>query len=331
MRNLMLLFLLVACGPRSADTPDLNSQDWLAERDPDLTLPPPTSISLEGPAYVPVYGEFEIIVPDALAEEAVYLIVGGAADDGGYCPRPLGGYCLGVTRPSALVATASADGDGRARFTLTAPRYEDARHCYQAAIPRGPVGIDSGLSNVICVDFCGASDVDGDGICDDYDPCDGFDDIDSDGDGICDDGDVCEGGDDTIDSDGDGVCDFLDVCEGADDMVDEDGDGRPDDCPGISCSEQATEWCIDNGFTDIHFIGVGNLLCTSPGISPGSDCNACDTGYNTLVWETGSISPYGCGTFSLTAGGLYAGHSPCSCDAMLYECGTWDMEGCIPD
>lgn len=331
MRALMFLLLWTGCDRDAVPEAPLTAEDWLTVQEPDLTLPPPTAISLEGPAYVAVDTSFEIVVPDALTEERVYLIVGGAADDGGYCPRPLGGYCLLVTRPSALIGAENTDSDGRARFTVDAPRYEDARHCYQAAIPRGPVGIDSALSNVICVDFCADSDVDGDGICDAYDPCDGLGDSDSDGDGICDDGDTCEGGDDGLDSDGDGVCDFLDVCEGFDDTLDEDGDGRPDDCGAIPCSEQAILWCLDNGFPDIDFIGEGNLLCTSDGLSPGSDCNACDTGYNTLAWATGSLAIYGCGAPSLTAGGLYAGHSPCSCDAGLYDCGTWDMDGCIPD
>ncbi len=99
----------------------------------------------------------------------------------------------------------------------------------------------------------------------------------------------------------------------------------------LPCSEQAQIWCLENGYTEVDFIGDGNLLCTSPSVGPGSDCNACESGWATLVWRTDDISPYGCGTFPMTAGRRYAGHSPCSCDAPLLDCGTWDMAGCIPD
>ncbi|MFT4625814.1 MAG: hypothetical protein ACI8PZ_004485 [Myxococcota bacterium] len=103
------------------------------------------------------------------------------------------------------------------------------------------------------------------------------------------------------------------------------------DPDGIPCSEQAQIWCFSRGYTDIDYIGFGNLLCTNPATGPGSDCNACDAGWATVVWETADISPYGCGTFPMTAGRYYGGHSPCLCDGALLDCGDWDMAGCIPD
>ena len=106
---------------------------------------------------------------------------------------------------------------------------------------------------------------------------------------------------------------------------------RADAPDGIPCSEQAQNWCFDNGFTDIDFIGDGNLLCTSPATGAGSDCNLCGGGWNTVVWRTGPIVPYGCGEFELEAGRVYGGHSPCHCDGALVSCDTWDMAGCIPD
>lgn len=66
---------------------------------------------------------------------------------------------------------------------------------------------------------------------------------DSDGDGVPDDEDVCEGYDDTVDTDsdgtpdgcdtdddGDGVPDSKDICPGYDDTMDSDKDGIPDGC-----------------------------------------------------------------------------------------------------
>ena len=111
----------------------------------------------------------------------------------------------------------------------------------------------------------GCSDSDGDGICDEDDICEGYDDnIDSDDDDIpdgcdckpntpglpstflisCDDGDPntindvyaigsCECAGEPIsctDSDGDDVCDDDDICEGYDDNIDSDDDGTPDGC-----------------------------------------------------------------------------------------------------
>ncbi|MEM9918471.1 MAG: hypothetical protein AAF990_10270 [Bacteroidota bacterium] len=108
-------------------------------------------------------------------------------------------------------------------------------------------------------------DSDGDGICDEDDPCQGGNDNhDADNDGIpnacdttpcgsggitpCDDGDDCTYGDyigpnpdnpneciclsgtPDIDTDGDGVCDSQDQCHGYDDAIDADVDGIPDSC-----------------------------------------------------------------------------------------------------
>jgi hypothetical protein len=80
---------------------------------------------------------------------------------------------------------------------------------------------------VLTVD-CASGDADGDGVCDDADPCpvDALDD--SDGDGSCDVDDLCAGDDATGDSDGDGVCDDTDACP-LSDPDDADGDGTCDD------------------------------------------------------------------------------------------------------
>ncbi|WP_223034177.1 MopE-related protein [Hanstruepera marina] len=95
------------------------------------------------------------------------------------------------------------------------------------------------VNNVAC-----DSDSDGDGVCDDLDVCEGFDDmVDSDTDGIPDGCDVCPDSA-TDDNDNDGVCDDLDVCIGFDDNIDTDGDGVPDGCD--VCPNDATDSCNSN-------------------------------------------------------------------------------------
>ena len=76
------------------------------------------------------------------------------------------------------------------------------------------------------------NDFDSDGVSDDLDQCQGYDDsIDVDGDGIAD------GCDDLIDSDNDGVSDDLDQCQGYDDSIDVDGDGIADGCDDLIDSD----------------------------------------------------------------------------------------------
>ena len=126
---------------------------------------------------------------------------------------------------------------------------------------------DSGSSTMSVsfstVDFCIANvepcdDDDKDGICNEFDQCEGFDDnLDEDSDGIPDGCDLCndlidsdeDGVSDcvdveipspcpdnvdengvSLDNDGDGICDDIDKCPGFDDNIDTDGDGVPDGC-----------------------------------------------------------------------------------------------------
>jgi subtilisin-like proprotein convertase family protein len=88
--------------------------------------------------------------------------------------------------------------------------------------------------------------------------------IDSDGDGVPDEDDVCEGFDDTLDSDADGVPNGCDICQGFDDSVDVDGNGIPDGCDG----------CSDPGILDSN-----SAVCD--GTSFGETCDAfrCDAGF----------------------------------------------------
>ncbi|MFT4625415.1 MAG: hypothetical protein ACI8PZ_004083, partial [Myxococcota bacterium] len=142
------------------------------------------------------------------------------------------------------------------------------------------------LSDVVCVEFCSRDDGDGDGLCDEYDPCFGDDDLDTDGDGVCDDRDTCPGGPDDVDSDDDGVCDTLDVCPGFDDSFDSDADGTPDGCEagpsipfefdypdaGDTCPD-FTDWRAalpTSGLTGVRMYGTFDLVglsCSDPGVT----------------------------------------------------------------
>ena len=74
--------------------------------------------------------------------------------------------------------------------------------------------------------------LDGDGVADEFDICEGHDDsIDLDNDLIPD------GCDSLIDSDDDGVEDLLDACEGHNDTIDIDGDGIPYGCDDLIDSD----------------------------------------------------------------------------------------------
>lgn len=124
-----------------------------------------------------------------------------------------------------------------------------------------PVNMSITLSLVdFCIETFQCPDGDGDGICDSYDICPGFNDnLDTDGDNIPDGCDTCndliDGDGDgvsdctdaeinspcpnnvdanglSLDSDNDGVCDDNDICPGGDDALDIDSDGIPDFCDG---------------------------------------------------------------------------------------------------
>ena len=101
-------------------------------------------------------------------------------------------------------------------------------------------------------------DDDNDGICNNDDICEGFDDnIDFDSDGIADGCDNCPN-DEFNDLDNDGVCGDVDLCDGFDDNLDSDGDGLADgcdDCPNDELNDSDNDGvCGDvdlcDGFDD---------------------------------------------------------------------------------
>jgi hypothetical protein len=82
--------------------------------------------------------------------------------------------------------------------------------------------------NDLCFGYDPAGDSNGDGFCDDQDPC-WFGGGDSDGDGVCNDVDLCTGDDATGDADADCLCNDVDLCTGDDASGDTDADGVCDD------------------------------------------------------------------------------------------------------
>lgn len=92
------------------------------------------------------------------------------------------------------------------------------------------------------VDPFACDDSDGDGSCDEDDPCPGDPADDADQDGVCAPDDVCAAGDDHEDVDVDGVPDGCDLCPGVAD-VDADDDGLCDTAD--PCPSDATNACAE--------------------------------------------------------------------------------------
>ncbi len=227
MNRVLVLSLLAACQNQAPvfEAPASFFGDEISQND---MLPPPTSIGLSGPAYAdratPV-----IFSVDRLDDgEKVFLLVGPAPGPGP-CHRLIGGYCLDLERPVSIAGTAMAEPDGRVTVAADPAPWVGATSCDQAVAPRGPSGIWTGLSDVVCVEGC--DDPDMDTRCDPVDafPSDPLEWDDTDGDGVGDNSDVCPL-DALDDRDGDGACDSDAPCP--DD--DRDGDGAcdcVDPCP----------------------------------------------------------------------------------------------------
>lgn len=110
-------------------------------------------------------------------------------------------------------------------------------------------------------------DSDEDGICDNLDQCEGFDDALN---GLpCDDGNDCTIDDiwecavcigiPLNDNDQDGICDALDICPEGDDNQDFDGDGIPDACDTEECANQL-KTAFENG--PMSHLGPGETTQT---------------------------------------------------------------------
>ncbi len=142
--------------------------------------------------------------------------------------------------------------------------------------------------------------------------------LDSDNDGVCDDFDSCQGGDDTVDTDGDGTPDFCDLCN---DLVDTDGDGISDcddqeinsPCPqkvdangvSIDTDGDGTADCIDVEECDgLDNDGDGQVDEGYPdsdndGIADCIDTSTCLP--DTTSFETSTLTHFGTGSNSTSA------------------------------
>lgn len=106
--------------------------------------------------------------------------------------------------------------------------------------------------------------------------------------------------------------------------------------PPILCSEVARQDCEGRGWTVVGvFEQEGTLVCTADGRGPENNCDTCSV-YNIYVWKNGAVDHFclfddGPFSYSTLAGQKRGGHIPCACGDSLYACGSWDMQGCVPD
>jgi len=89
------------------------------------------------------------------------------------------------------------------------------------------------------------------------------DNLDTDGDGVPNNCDLCDFFDDSIDTDGDSVPDLCDKCEGYDDRLDINQNGIPDGC----------DLC------NLAVVGCGDHATCTEGEEPGTFTCSCDSGY----------------------------------------------------
>lgn len=183
--------------------------------------------------------------------------IGDDCDDGDPCTY---GDRLQEDCTCKGINTGDADGDGVCDLQDICPGYDDAVDSDGDAVPDGcddcVVGLacDDGdhftVNDVYALnpDLTNPNEPPPPGV--EYCLCIGtpLDELpcenekDHDLDGVCDEWDLCEGHDDAIDSDGDGVPDGCDVCPDGDDHLDTDGDGISDDCP---CDEATISLCSE--------------------------------------------------------------------------------------
>ncbi len=178
-----------------------------------------------------------------------------------------------------------------------------------------------------CID-----DLDLDGVKDNLDKCNGYDDfvdldndsipdgcdelIDSDNDSVSDSMDLCEGHDDLvdidndtipdgcdelIDSDNDSVSDSMDFCEGHDDLMDVDNDTIPDGCDNLIDSdndtvEDAKDTCF--GFDDTIDLDNDSIpdgcdnLIDSDGDGVANQNDKCPSGDDSIDSDADGIPDY---------------------------------------
>lgn len=97
-----------------------------------------------------------VSITNAAPGEVVHLIYGRDGAGSGACVSVLGGQCLGVAGPPAVLGSAVADGSGTATLTLSVPDNPallNRQACVQAIAIRGPRGANGVGSPAECVNF----------------------------------------------------------------------------------------------------------------------------------------------------------------------------------
>ena len=124
-------------------------------------LPPPNTLNLASTSWVSG-AEATLSVDNAEPGATVGFVVSVSGQGSGPCPAALGGLCLDLRSP-VVVGFATADGTGLAEMVLTLPTGRDGQ---LIGLQAAQGGANPDTSQVVGVTMC-ASDVDGDGVCDD--------------------------------------------------------------------------------------------------------------------------------------------------------------------
>jgi len=140
------------------------------------------------------------------------------------------------------------------------------------------------------VGTCTCDDTDADGVCNEVDICEGFDDrTDADFDGVPDGCDVCNGGNDFSDGDVDGVPDACDICLAGDDAVDGDVDGVPDACDICLAGDDAVDGDVD-GVPDACDVCAGGDDSVDSDVDGVPDaCDICAAGDDAIDTDVDGV------------------------------------------
>jgi hypothetical protein len=160
MRYVLVLSLLACDGAVEGVPLDATPTQLGFEIGPHQPLAAPTHVTLEGPAETPGGELFTLDLSGALPAEKAHILVGSDVGEGP-CHPLMGGYCLDIMRPVNVLGSGVADGLGTWSLDLEAPPWVGATQCHQAVVLRGPSGINTALSDVVCVEVCEDEDLDG--------------------------------------------------------------------------------------------------------------------------------------------------------------------------
>ncbi len=111
-------------------------------------------------------------------------------------------------------------------------------------------------------------------------------------------------------------------------------DGRrrcvnPNPCSAVAIAYcDNLNWNVAEWHTSFPNQPGGSIFCLPPGGFVANDCDLCDV-YKQIVWSSSAVDASSSPS-NLLPGHIYGGHPDCDLNE-LDECGTWDMQACIPD